>query len=321
MDNFSLIMISAGFEHGGNVLQRHFDGHSKLFVYPFESQLGNHDFKDFLSSIERVQYRYPEFPESKTIEESYEMIIDEELKTFLRKRTGSKFRDVNLEINEKERIEIFKEFLLDKNLDRKNIIQAFFVSTLGAWKNYHIQENLINHYLGYSPGIILDAPRIIQDFPDCKLIHLVRNPFSAYSDTKRRPFPHSIAKYAITWNVYHSVAQMYANLYPSNIKIVRYEDLIGNKPDFMKKLCQFVNLDFEDSMAFPSWNGVEITGDISPWGTVLRSDMDYNSQAAHRLTNKEKQYLLSATKPLLGHFEYQKIDYLSEICNVDQTIS
>jgi hypothetical protein len=37
---FKLIMISAGFEHGGNVTHRHFDGHPELNVYPFESQLG-----------------------------------------------------------------------------------------------------------------------------------------------------------------------------------------------------------------------------------------------------------------------------------------
>ncbi len=136
MSNFNLILISAGFEHGGNVLQRHFDGHSKLFVYPFESQLGNHDFKDFLSSVERVQYRYPEFPENRTLEESYEMIIDEELKTFLRKRTGSKFREVNLEMNEQDRIEKFKTFLQNHDLTRKSIVQAFFVSTLDAWTNF-----------------------------------------------------------------------------------------------------------------------------------------------------------------------------------------
>ena len=48
MSNFNFVMISAGFEHGGNVTHRHLDGHPQLLVYPFESQLGNRDFKDFL---------------------------------------------------------------------------------------------------------------------------------------------------------------------------------------------------------------------------------------------------------------------------------
>ena len=86
MSKFNFVMISAGFEHGGNVTHRHLDGHPNMLVYPFESQLGNRNFNDFLASIERVQYRYPEFPEGLTAEELYEQIIDEEMKTFLRKR-------------------------------------------------------------------------------------------------------------------------------------------------------------------------------------------------------------------------------------------
>ena len=80
MSDFRLAMISAGFEHGGNVTHRHFDGHPDILVYPFESQLGNRNFNDFLASVERVQYRYPEFPEGLTAAELYEQIIDEEMK-------------------------------------------------------------------------------------------------------------------------------------------------------------------------------------------------------------------------------------------------
>jgi hypothetical protein len=52
VENFKLAMISAGFEHGGNVIHRHFDGHPQMLVYPFESQLGNSNFNDFLTLYE-----------------------------------------------------------------------------------------------------------------------------------------------------------------------------------------------------------------------------------------------------------------------------
>ena len=107
MSNFKLVMISAGFEHGGNVTHRHLDGHPRLLVYPFESQLGNRDFHDFLASVERVQYRYPEFPEGLTARELYDQMIDEEMKTFLRKRNGSKFRNADLVMDEDRRIAFF----------------------------------------------------------------------------------------------------------------------------------------------------------------------------------------------------------------------
>ena len=71
MAKFNFMMVSAGFEHGGNVTHRHLDGHSQLLVYPFKSQLGNRNFNDFLASVERVQYRYPEFPEGLSAVEMY----------------------------------------------------------------------------------------------------------------------------------------------------------------------------------------------------------------------------------------------------------
>ena len=61
-DNFRLFMISAMYENGGNTTHRFLDGHPKLYVYPFESQLGNSRCADFLSSLYPFKYRYPDFP-------------------------------------------------------------------------------------------------------------------------------------------------------------------------------------------------------------------------------------------------------------------
>ena len=91
-------------------------------------------------------------------------------------------------------------------------------------------------YVGYSPAIGIDAARMVKDFPDMKIIHIVRNPFSAYRDTKRRPFPQPLSKYLITWNIYHSTVEMYAKMYPKNVRIFRYEDLVADKSKFMN--CQ-----------------------------------------------------------------------------------
>ena len=317
MSNFNLVMISAGFEHGGNVTHRHLDGHPDLFVYPFESQLGNRDFTDFLASIERVQYRYPEFPEGKTAEELYELIIDEEMKTFLRKRNGSKFKDVNLVMNEQKRISKFSEILGDAPHPRARIIEAFFRSTFDTWENFYGKINSNTKFVGYSPAIGIDAERIIRDFPDVKIIHIIRNPFSAFFDTKRRPFPQTINKYLITWNIYHSTVEIFAKQYPNNVRIFRYEDLVSDKELFMKEISKFIKVDFHSSMLFPSWNGVELQGDIAPWGTVMRSTFDYNKQVIELLSNEERKLIGISTAAIARHFHYQDIDYLKPLYDVD----
>lgn len=312
MAQFKLVMISAGFEHGGNVTHRHLDGHSKLLVYPFESQLGSRNFNDFLASIERVQYRYPEFPEGLTAVELYEQIIDEEMKTFLRKRNGSKFRDADLELDEAERIAAFVELLGEPPHTRRAVIEAFFRSTFQAWKNYYVQPQDDMTYVGYSPTIGIDSDRIIRDFPQARILHIVRNPFSAYRDTKRRPFPQPLNRYLITWNIYHSTVEMYARMYSANVRILRYEDLVEDRRKFMDGVAEFIGIPFEDSMLYPSWNGVEIKESIAPWGTVLKSTREYNETIIKDLNEAERTQIAQGTMALARHFGYDKVDYLKK---------
>jgi hypothetical protein len=311
MTKFRFAMISAGFEHGGNVTHRHLDGHPELLVYPFESQLGNRNFNDFLASVERVQYRYPEFPEGLSARELYEQIVDEELKTFLRKRNGSKFKDANLVLDEANRIAAFEGYLGSGPHARRNVIEAFFRSTFDAWENYYTprRDNMV--HVGYSPAIGIDADRMVRDFPDVRILHVIRNPFSAYRDTKRRPFPQTIGRYLITWNIYHSTLEMYAHLYPKNVRVFRYEDLVANKQKFMTGVSEFLDVSFDKTMLYPSWNGEEIGTDIAPWGTVLRSTEDYNREVIEELSSEERRQIKYATAALARHFGYDKVDYIS----------
>ena len=310
MNEFHLVMISAGFEHGGNVVHRHLDGHPDLLVYPFESQLGNRNFNDFLASLERVQYRYPEFPEGLSAEEAYEQIYDEELKTFLRKRSSSKFKDTNLVLDENDRIEAFKKYLVRSPFFRRQIIEAFFRSTFDVWKNYYTKTNPNMTYVGYSPVVGIDSDRMVHDFPDIKVVHIIRNPFSSYRDTKRRPFPQTLNRYLITWNVYHSTVEMFSKMYPNNVKLFRYEDLVDNKKAFMEGICKFIEVDFNETMLYPSWNGEEIKGNIAPWGTVLKSTLEYNSLIIDELNKAEKKQIADATTALARYFGYDTISYL-----------
>lgn len=313
MKAFHFIMISAGFEHGGNVVHRHLDGHPDLLVYPFESQLGNREFSDYLSSIERVQYRYPEFPEGLRPRQLYEALIDEEAKTFLRKRNGSKFKDADLQMDESERIAAFEQLLGEQpHYSRANVIEAFFRSTFAAWRNYYTSRRTEMGYVGYSPSIGIDSERMIKDFPEIKIVHMVRNPLSAYRDTKRRPFPQPLSKYLITWNVYHSTVEMWAQLYPQNVRIFRYEDLVADKTAFMRELASFVGIGFAPTMLYPSWNGSELTGDIAPWGTVLKSTERYNEEIISELSETERDHIVVGSRALARHFGYHRIPYLTK---------
>ncbi len=302
-NKFNLLMISAGFEHGGNVTHRFLDGHPELYVYPFESQIGNRYANDYLSSLERSQYRYPEFPAALSPQEIYELFYDEELKTYLRKPNGSKFKDADLKMKEENRIRHFAQNLEGKPYTRANFVEAFFRSTFDAWENYQLSgKNRI--YVGYSPIIGIDSNKILTDFPDAHIVHVVRNPYSAYADTKKRPFPLPLKQYVFSWNIYHHIVLMHQQQFPKNITIMRYEDLVADPKKTLSHICQRVGIQFSDKILYPSWNGKDISGGIYPWGTVNKATTEENLATMSRLSKEEMNQIKLSSHLMLEKFDY-----------------
>lgn len=305
-NDLDFLMISAGFEHGGNVTLRLLDGHDELYVYPFESQLGNKHTTDFLTSLERFQYRYPEFPSGLSTDELYELFYDEELKTLLRKPNGSKFKTADIDMREPERMESFRQLLHNLPSTRANIVAAFFKSTFSAWKNYKISGKN-RKYVGYSPIIGIDAHKILSDFPKAHILHVVRNPLSAYADTKKRPFPLPFHQYVTSWNLYHHIALIQQKKHPERMTIVRYEDIIGNTAATMKNICQKIGIDYSEQLLFPSFNSKDITDNIHPWGTINKATPAENKAVAASLSEHEIEEIVKYSELLIKHFNYQDL--------------
>lgn len=285
-DYFQLIMISAMYENGGNTLHRHLDGHPQLFVYPFESQPGTFLVSDYFTSLFPQKYRWPEFGLTGNFDRDYELMVDEEFKVRVNTHHVSKFRDVtDLGCTNKDRKTIFLRLLRKKARTRANIVGAYFRSTFEAWKTYE-RTGKEAAYVGYSPIIGVDADKILSDFPTAHILHIVRNPYAAYAETKRRPVPYTLQRYTHTWNVVQLMALNFAGLYPKNFHILRYEDLVADKAIFFKKLCKTIGIDYSDTMTYPSWNGKKL-GHQYPWGTVEIPTAEVNRRTMRELSQGE----------------------------------
>src|SRR5262244_3579943 len=105
--DFRLLMIGAMYENGGNTTHRLLDGHPQLFVYPFESQLGTRLVNDQLSSVYPVKYRWPVFDLDATPAQDYRAIIDEECKVRARTPHVSKFRHVQFDFSDEDRLRAY----------------------------------------------------------------------------------------------------------------------------------------------------------------------------------------------------------------------
>jgi hypothetical protein len=298
-------MISAMYENGGNTTHRFLDGHPQLFVYPFESQPGTNYVSDYLQSVFPVKYRWGEFPLEGTFENDYEAIIDEELKRHAKTPFASKFKEAKMNFDDKNRKKIFLQLLKGKERTRKNILEAFFVATFEAWQDYN-RSGKEKYYVGYSPIIGVDADKILSDFPTAHIIHIVRNPYSAFAETKRRPVPYSAKRYAETWSIMQYYAMTFAKKYPDNFHLVRFEDLVENPKKFFTSLCKKLDITYDKALEYRSWNGRQLENTV-PWGTIQTPTPEANKATMEELSKKEYDDVKKYTQAINSLLGYEKL--------------
>lgn len=303
-DKKQLIMLSAMFENGGNTLHRHLDGHPELLTYPFESQLGNKFSKSKFSGFFAERYEWPEFPEGLTPEQYYELFWDEEVKTRLRSPNSSKFKNADIELDEAKRKQHFIDAIAKHGNDRTHLIYHYFEATFAAWSN-HNTSGKEHIYAGFCPVVAVHAERLFKDFPNAKMIHIVRNPFHGYRDTKTRPYPVSLYDYATNWSIVQLIAMTMAERYPANFRMVKFEHLFENTELIMKELAEFLGIAFDNAMLYPSFNGKQLDAK-NPWGVVSMSAIA-SSDESGKLSAEEEAAIKSLSLPILTALDYLEL--------------
>lgn len=302
-NKFRLLMISAMYENGGNTTHRFFDGHPQMFVYPFESQLGTRLVSDQLSSVFPVKYRWPAFSLEASPHQDYMSIIDEECKVRARTPGVSKFRDIPFDFSDDERCKIYQSHIKEAGRSRANNVACFFRSTFQAWRDYKRTGREVI-FVGYSPIIVVDADKILNDFPEAHVLHVVRNPWSAYADTKKRPVPLSLQGYMLGWTLSQYYALQFKERFPKRVHIIRIEDVLKNPLKILGAVCKELDLEPADSLKAPSWNGV-LLDEIYPWGTIRKATPESNRATASELSQEETNEIRLYAWKYLDVFDYK----------------
>ncbi len=302
-ENFRLIMIGAMYENGGNTSHRFLDGHPQLHVYPFESQLGTKHVNDALSSMFPLKYRWPEFLLDATPLIDYKAIIDEEGKVRARTPHVSKFRHMPFDFSDDERCARYLQYIGESGRSRSANVEAFFRATFDVWKDYR-RSSRESVYVGYSPIITVDALRILNDLPQAHLLHIVRNPWSAYADTKKRPVPLPLDSYMLGWNTNQYFALIAKEQFPDRVHIIRTEDVMADPRGTLGGVCRTLGLEDAPTLATPTWNGTELK-ELYPWGTIRHATPDANLATARELDDGERERIALLTSQYLDVLDYR----------------
>jgi Sulfotransferase family len=300
--DFRLLMLGAMYENGGNTTHRFLDGHPQMFVYPFESQIGTRLVDDSLKSMFPVKYRWPVFRLDASARDDYQAMIDEEGKVRARTPHVSKFRHMPFDFSDDERCHHYESYIAASGRSRPGNVAAFFRATFDAWKDYK-RTGEQNTYVGYSPILVVDADKILSELPGAHFLHIVRNPWSAYADTKKRPVPLSLHHYMQGWTLNQYHALLFRQQFPDRMHILRAEDVMANPEQTLGQVCDALGLDTTPSLRVPTWNGAELQ-EVYPWGTIRRPTMEANRATAQELSAAERDQVRERTWQYLDVFDY-----------------
>jgi hypothetical protein len=186
---------------------------------------------------------------------------------------------------------------------RGHNIEAFFRATFDAWKNYK-RTGRETVYVGYSPIIIVDGEKILNELSDSHILHIVRNPWSAYADTKKRPVPLSLTVYTLCWNLNQYYALLLKEKFPHRMHLLRAEDVMSNSYEILGAICEKLDLEKSTALKNVSWNSLELS-EVYPWGTIRQATAEANLATAQELSKEEKEEIRLRTWQYLEVFDYK----------------
>jgi hypothetical protein len=94
------------------------------------------------------------------------------------------------------------------------------------------------------------ADRIFEEFPDARVLHMVRDPRDRYASVRRRNGQDLSRVGAATgrWWASTSAGRRNQTRYPDRYRLVRYEDLVQNPSGTIREVCAFLGIEFQPEM-------------------------------------------------------------------------
>lgn len=100
-----------------------------------------------------------------------------------------------------------------------------------------------------TPRFIRHGELLKATFPDCRFIHVIRDPRAVVSSLIQSNVHRSNAYYAsLRWLNDVGEGLRLKDRYGEDLLEIRYEDLVGNPKESLKAVCAFIGVDFEPSI-------------------------------------------------------------------------
>lgn len=156
-------------------------------------------------------------------------------------------------LEEKIRILRDKWWLNDLDLDAE-VMLTLLSGKEASWSNVFLammasisEESPADRFGEKTVGHVNHAAQLLEIYPTCRIIQIIRDPRAAYASYRKTPIGSNfVSPFVAEWqnavNVHHELTNH------ARYAMIRYEDLITDTTSVLSKLCQFLDLDYDETM-------------------------------------------------------------------------
>lgn len=140
-------------------------------------------------------------------------------------------------------------FYSDLNINSKNTLdyksyKSLFDSALACFNNEN-KEIIVEK----SPHHLAFIPTILREYPNTRIVIIVRDPRDIYCSLKEVRWAHSSAlRHASEWQARHEQLTRCIQKYRKSLLVIKYENLITNTKDVLEEICSFYGIEFHQEM-------------------------------------------------------------------------
>jgi hypothetical protein len=214
--------------------------------------------------------------------------------------------------------EKLKERMIAETLKTDRSIESLFKVITEQFVFYKQRERGAIKF----PVYVNLIPRLVEWYPDCKIMHIIRDPRAIAVSRKNDPagtakkvkkYPY--LSYFIRWIMVLYVSGQYiwsSRLHKTykksydNYRLFKYEDLLINPEETIRDLCEFTDVEFQENMLHP--------GEGQASSITNEKKEGFDKSAAFRwmkhIKPTEKRIVTCLTRRSMRRFDYHPEKYL-----------
>jgi len=265
-----LALVSQVNRSGGTLLAQLFSGHPQCHVHPGEIQIG------FPSKEE-----WPDFDLGDAPERWFAMLLE--------KRIGHYAREGFIKVPERLRgsyatSEISHPFLFVPSLQRqifddciaaqpprsqRDVIDAYMTSYFNAWLDYQgLYAPGVRWVVGFVPRLASrpdSLERFFRDYPDGRLISIVRDPRSWFvSWQRKKPEERQTPETGLPrWKASAQAMLDNKRRFGERVRLLRFDRLLQQTEASMRSLAAWLGIEFHEILTRPTFQSIEIRANSS----------------------------------------------------------